>query len=120
MPAPPSSIFQEFRPWGNFTQYTHNQLSTIKIIEINADGILSLQLHHHRDELWVPLDDGVVAEIGEKIIRAEKGKPLFVPRETKHRLSASKTARVLEIAFGNFDENDIVRLEDAYGRAPKH
>ncbi len=116
MVSPLSSIFQEFRPWGNFSQYTHNQISTVKIIEINAGGILSLQLHHLRDELWIPLDEGIVAEIGGQKIHAEVGKPLFVPKETKHRLSAEKKSRVLEIAFGNFDENDIVRFDDKYGR----
>lgn len=116
MISPLSTIFQEFRPWGNFTQYTHNASTTVKIIEVSSNGILSLQLHHHRDELWIPLDEGIIAEIGDKKIIAEKGKPLWVPRETIHRLSASKTARVLEIAFGNFDENDIVRLDDKYGR----
>ncbi len=111
-----SAIFQEFRPWGNFTQYSHNTPTTVKIIEINPLGVLSLQLHHFRDELWIPLDDGIIAEIAGKKVVAEKGKPLWVPRETVHRLSASKSARVLEIAFGHFDENDIVRLEDNYGR----
>lgn len=116
MASPLSTIFQEFRPWGNFTQYTHNTLTTVKIIEINPNGVLSLQRHHLRDELWIPLDEGVVAEIGGEKIIAVKGAPLWVPRETVHRLSASKNARVLEIAFGNFDENDIVRLDDNYGR----
>ncbi len=117
MTSPLSTIFQEFRPWGNFSQYTHNQLSTVKIIEINAGGMLSLQLHHLRDEVWIPLDEGIVAEIAGEKIRAQVGKPLFVPKKTTHRLSAEKKARVLEIAFGEFDENDIVRLDDVYGRS---
>jgi mannose-6-phosphate isomerase-like protein (cupin superfamily) len=116
MDSPLSTIFQEFRPWGNFTQYSHNTLTTVKIIEINAGGVLSLQLHHFRDELWIPLDEGIVAEINGEKISARVGVPLFVPKETTHRLSASKKARVLEISFGKFDENDIVRFNDVYGR----
>ena len=48
-------------------------------------------------------------EIGEKV---------FIPRGTVHRLSSSaeKEVRILEISFGEFDEEDIVRLDDVYGR----
>lgn len=113
---PISNIYFESRPWGNFTQYTHDVLSTVKVIEIIGGEILSLQLHHFRDELWVALDEGIVAEAAGQKHFLSPGETLFVPRETKHRLSASKTARVLEIAFGKFDENDIVRFEDKYGR----
>lgn len=116
---PISSIYFESRPWGSFTQYTHNQLSTVKIIAIKSGEILSLQLHHHRDELWIALDDGIIAEAAGEKHFLKVGETLFVPRETKHRLSASTHARVLEIAFGEFDENDIVRFEDKYGREKK-
>jgi mannose-1-phosphate guanylyltransferase/mannose-6-phosphate isomerase len=113
---PISQIYFEKRPWGNFTQYTHDQPSTVKIIEVKGGEILSLQLHHHRDELWVALDEGIIAESAGERHFLKPMQTLFVPRETLHRLSASKTARVLEIAFGKFDENDIVRFEDKYGR----
>jgi mannose-1-phosphate guanylyltransferase/mannose-6-phosphate isomerase len=43
---------------------------------------------------------------------------LFIPRETVHRLSSvgEERLRILEISFGEFEEDDIVRLEDIYGR----
>lgn len=113
---PHSTPLHVHRPWGNFFQYTQNQSTTVKIIEIDAGGVLSLQKHAQRDEVWIPLDDGILAEINGEKICAKVGEMLFVPRETMHRLSAAKKARVLEIAFGHFDEDDIVRLEDAYGR----
>ena len=106
------------KPWGRFEQYTHNILSTVKIITVDPGGTLSLQYHHHRDELWVVLDPGVKVELGEKVLHPEVGEKLFIPRETTHRLSCEgeRPVRILEVSFGEFDEDDIVRLEDAYGR----
>ncbi|MBV9454763.1 MAG: phosphomannose isomerase type II C-terminal cupin domain [Rubrobacter sp.] len=106
------------KPWGRFEQYTHNILSTVKIITVDPGGTLSLQYHHNRDELWVVLDAGAKVELGEKVLHPEAGEKLFIPRETTHRLSCEgeRPVRILEVSFGEFDEDDIVRLEDAYGR----
>ena len=105
------------RPWGQFEQFTRNEHSTVKIIEINAGKRLSLQSHQHREEWWVALDDGVVAEIDGVQKMLKKGEHVFVPKGSRHRLSSPyKKLRVLEIAFGVFDEEDIIRYEDDWGR----
>ena len=113
-------IIEVEKPWGTFEQFTHNMLSTVKVITVQPDGILSLQYHHRRDELWVVLDAGAQVEVGDTLLRPQAGERVFIPRETPHRLSAigEGPVRVLEISFGEFDEEDIVRLEDVYGRAP--
>lgn len=113
----PSSLKID-KPWGKFDQYTHNLPSTVKIITVAPGGILSRQYHQQRDELWVILDSGARVELGEDILMPESGDELYIPRETVHRLSATgdEPVRVLEISFGEFDENDIVRMEDVYGR----
>lgn len=104
------------KPWGNFTQFTHNEKTTVKIITVNKGGVLSLQSHRKRKELWVALDDGLTATIKGKSTMLRKGGMLIVPLGAKHRLAASKKARLLEISFGKFDEKDIIRYEDKYGR----
>jgi mannose-6-phosphate isomerase len=106
------------KPWGKFEQYTHNLLSTVKVITVDSGGSLSLQYHHWRDELWVVLDEGAEIQLGDTVIRPQGGERIFIPRTTVHRLSAAgdRPVRILEISFGEFDENDIVRLEDVYGR----
>ncbi|PLS85020.1 MAG: mannose-6-phosphate isomerase [Actinobacteria bacterium] len=106
------------KPWGRFEQYTHNLPSTVKIITVEPGGRLSLQYHHGRDELWVVLDPGIRIELGEEILDPEPETTIFIPRGTVHRLSCvgEHPARILEISFGVFDEDDIVRLEDVYGR----
>lgn len=106
------------KPWGKFEQYTHNAPSTVKIITVSPGGTLSRQYHHRRDELWVVLDSGARVELDDEILRPRSGDKLYIPRQTVHRLSAiGEEVRILEISFGEFDEEDIVRLEDVYGRA---
>ena len=109
----------DFRPWGKFTQYAHNQKVTVKIIEIQPYQRLSLQRHQHRDEYWVPLDDGLVATISGERIGLISSKEVYIPRGTTHTIENLnyERARFLEIAFGHFDENDIERLDDKYGRS---
>jgi mannose-6-phosphate isomerase len=114
----PPSVKVE-RPWGKFEQYTHNLPCTVKIITVAPGGTLSRQYHHMRDELWVVLDPGVCVELDGEVLHPEPEEKLFIPRETVHRLSSAGEAevRVLEISFGHFDEDDIVRIDDIYGRA---
>ncbi len=114
--APPTTRVE--KPWGEFEQYTHNLPSTVKVITVKPGGILSSQYHHGRDEIWVALDPGARVQIGEEILHPEPGEKTFIPRETVHRLSApgESPVRILEISLGVFDEEDIVRLEDVYGR----
>jgi mannose-1-phosphate guanylyltransferase/mannose-6-phosphate isomerase len=112
-----AKVVVDERPWGRFVQYTSNQVSTVKILYVKANGVLSKQKHKMRDELWVMLDDGMKVEIDGKVLFPKKGEDMFIPRNTLHRLSSKKGGRVLEIAFGKFDENDIERAEDVYGRS---
>lgn len=113
----PPSVEVE-KPWGRFERYTHNLESTVKIITVNPKAKLSGQYHHHRDELWVVLDEGAVVELDGETSRPGVGEKLFIPRGTVHRLSCEgeRPVRILEISLGHFDEGDIVRLEDVYGR----
>ena len=106
------------KPWGEFQQYTHNLPSTVKVITVRTGGALSLQYHNKRDELWVVLDPGAQVEVGDQLLKPEPEETVFIPRRTPHRLSAigEEPVRILEISLGEFDENDIVRLEDIYGR----
>lgn len=54
---------------------------------------------------------------GEKTFIAKKGDEFIIDKETKHRIEGlDKDAHVLEISFGEFDEKDIFRVEDDFGR----
>jgi mannose-1-phosphate guanylyltransferase/mannose-6-phosphate isomerase len=94
-----------------------NEPVTVKILEVKAGEQTSLQSHRHRSELWVALDDGACVEIEGRILRPQPMEMVFIPQGAKHRLiGEDKTYRVLEISFGYFDEDDIIRYEDKYGR----
>jgi mannose-6-phosphate isomerase len=116
----PPSIKVE-KPWGNYEQFTHNLSCTVKVITVAPGGTLSRQYHYHRDELWVVLDVGARVEVGKEVLEPEAGEKLFIPRQTVHRLSAvgDQAVRILEISLGEFDEEDIIRLDDLYGRVVK-
>ena len=110
------AIYYEGRPWGAFRQFTLNQNSTVKILSLNPKSILSLQYHNHRSEFWrVIKGSGFVIRDGEEIAVTE-GDEFFIPQGMSHRLKTEDDSlEVLEISFGEFDENDIIRLEDNYG-----
>ena len=106
------------RPWGFFEQFTHGESTTVKIIVVRAGEALSLQSHEKRDEFWRVLDGEGTILVGDTYTQARAGDEFFIPRNTKHRAegSATKNLRFLEIAFGEFAEDDIVRYEDKYRR----
>jgi len=109
--------YSEKRPWGGFEQFTLNEISTVKILTINPKQKFSLQYHKNRKELWRFLDNPAKVTVGKKTFRVKKGDEIIIPKKTNHRIEAySKPVKVLEIAFGKFDEKDIVRIEDKYGR----
>jgi len=111
-------IIEDERPWGRFRRYTLNEVSTVKIITVLPGQSLSEQRHQRRQELWVVLDDGIEVHIGDTATVADKGDEFFITAGETHRLSCvgDVPARILEVAFGEFDEADIERLSDDYGR----
>ena len=111
-------IYSEGRPWGRFEKFHENKSCTIKLIYINANSRLSLQYHKKRSEFWKVIKGTAMVELDEKAILLREGDTITIPRQAKHRVAARESECViLEIAYGRFDENDIVRLEDDYRRA---
>jgi len=105
------------RPWGRELWISDQKPSMVKILTINPGELLSLQYHHNRDEFWHVLSGDGFAVIGDSRVPLSPGGDHFVPREIHHRLEGgTSTLDLLELAFGDFDEGDIVRLEDKYGR----
>ena len=105
------------RPWGNFERFTLNEKTTVKIITVNEGQSISLQTHEHRDEFWRVIKGSGVIRIGDKDNDAHEGDKFFCQRHAEHRVTGGPEGTVfLEIAFGDFDEGDITRLEDRYGR----
>jgi len=78
---------------------------------------LSLQYHHNRDEFWRVVSGKAHITIGDDIKEGKEDDEFFIPKETKHRIvTTDSPVKILEISFGHFGEEDIVRIEDAYDR----
>lgn len=113
--APP--VEQVNRPWGSFRQYAHNREVTVSLMIVAPGQRLSLQAHTARAELWIVLDDGALVQVDEQLIEADAGAEIWIPAGAKHRLASRGPAvRVLEVAFGNWQQTDIRRFADDYAR----
>lgn len=110
--------FQEQRPWGNFEQFTLNEISTVKIITVETGQAFSLQTHKKRSEFWKVLGGEGFVTHGDQREPVEIGKLYILPQGALHRMESTTSPIIfLEVALGDFDENDIERIEDNYGRS---
>ena len=106
------------RPWGLFERFTLNEPSTVKIITVNAHEAFSLQTHANREEFWHVISGTAKVTLGSETLEVAPGSNIFIHKNTEHRLEAHDApCTFLEIAYGEFDEHDITRIEDKYGRA---
>lgn len=121
LPDPRERAFVAERPWGRFQQLVHNERVTVKVITVEPGHRLSLQRHENRGEMWLVLDHAMHIELDGRQWDAQPGEYVWVPDGATHRLSnrLDTPCRILEVAFGDFDEADIERLEDDYAR-PEH
>jgi mannose-1-phosphate guanylyltransferase / mannose-6-phosphate isomerase len=107
------------RPWGSYTVLEEGEHFKIKSIEVKPGASLSLQMHHHRSEHWVVVSGLAKVINGEREIYINTNESTFIPSGQKHRLAnPGKTPCVIiEVQSGTYvGEDDIVRLEDNYGR----
>lgn len=109
--------YEEERPWGSFRKFTDNVISTVKIITVNPNKKLSLQSHNKRAEFWKVIGGSGIFEIDGNKYEVRVGDEYKIPVGILHRITAKEEGlSVLEIATGEFYEDDIVRYEDDYGR----
>ena len=117
IPEQQPPVRQVIRPWGGFRQYANNEAVTVSLMTVQPNQRLSLQSHAGRAELWIMLDAGAIVQVGDAILHPNAGDEIWIPVNAKHRLSsAGPPVRVLEVAFGNWQQNDIVRYEDDFNR----
>jgi len=106
------------RPWGRFTVIgSWPSKITVKILTIDPHSRLSLQKHRLRDEEWLCVGGVAEVQVDERTFRLKAGEKAFIPRRHLHRVGSDVGAEILEVAYGTFKEDDIIRTEDDYGRA---
>lgn len=108
-----------YRPWGTFTVLEEGPGYKIKRIEVYPGGVLSRQYHYHRSEHWVVISGQARVTRGQEVLSLQPNESTFIPLEMEHRLENPGTEPVVIIEVQNgayLGEDDIVRLEDIYGR----
>lgn len=108
------------RPWGRWEVLETGDGYAVKRITVKPGAILSLQLHHHREEHWVVVEGRARVTRGEEVLELGRSGSVFLPLGTPHRIENPGATPLVfvEVQVGDrLDENDIVRLEDRYGRS---
>jgi mannose-6-phosphate isomerase-like protein (cupin superfamily) len=107
------------KPWGYEYIWAHTPHYAGKILSIREGCQLSLQLHEHKHESISLLSGTLEVELEEADGRTtcycvRRGDSLYIPAGRRHRFRAVTACRVIEVSTPELD--DIVRLEDDYGR----
>lgn len=106
------------KPWGHELVFAENERYAGKILHLDGGHCLSLQYHERKDETLYVLNGEVALSVeidGEmKDMRLKKGDVFRIRPGVRHRLSAEADCDLVEVSSPEID--DVVRLEDAYGR----
>ncbi|MGE0211756.1 MAG: mannose-1-phosphate guanylyltransferase/mannose-6-phosphate isomerase [Parvibaculaceae bacterium] len=107
------------RPWGCYQTLESGGRYRVKRLKIHPGGRLSLQKHLHRAEHWVVVSGTALVRIGEGVRTVHENESIFIPIGATHRLEnpGRIDLEVVEVQSGSYtEEDDIIRIEDAYGR----
>jgi mannose-6-phosphate isomerase len=108
------------RPWGAYLVLDDGPDAKVKRITVDPGQRLSLQLHNRRAEHWLVVTGTAVVTLGAEEVVVGEGRSIDIPTGTAHRVHnpGSEPLVFIEVQLGDyFGEDDIVRLDDDYGRA---
>lgn len=108
-----------YRPWGFYEDIVFGPRYRVKRIMVNPGARLSLQMHHHRAEHWVVVTGTarITRDTEEMLLSEDQSS--YIPIGMTHRLEnpGKVPLELIEVQTGSYvGEDDIVRLEDVYGR----
>jgi len=110
------------RPWGWYENLDHGSRFQVKRILVKPGARLSLQMHHHRAEHWVVVSGTAEVTNGTTVTMLTENQSTYIPLGQTHRLAnpGKVPLEIIEVQSGSYlGEDDIVRFEDSYGRAPQ-
>lgn len=110
------------RPWGSYEGVDSGERFQVKRIIVNPGASLSLQKHHHRAEHWIVVKGTATVTCGKNVMLLSENQSTYIPLGEIHRLEnpGQIPLEIIEVQSGSYlDEDDIVRLEDVYGREPQ-
>ena len=108
-----------YRPWGSYEGVQQGERYQVKRITVKPGERLSLQKHHHRSEHWIVVRGTAEVTRGEEVFTLSENESTYIPLGVVHRLEnpGKLTLELIEVQVGAYlGEDDIVRLEDQYGR----
>jgi mannose-1-phosphate guanylyltransferase/mannose-6-phosphate isomerase len=108
-----------YRPWGNYRTVDAGERFQVKRITVKPGAKLSLQKHYHRAEHWVVVHGTAMVQRGEERMLVRENESVYIPIGTEHRLEnpGKVPLQLIEVQSGPYlGEDDIVRIEDTYGR----
>ncbi len=111
--------YKEKRPWGSFENLLDEEYCKVKRIIVKPNQRLSYQFHYKRTEHWVIVQGDAIVTLDDEEYLFTEGMVVEIPVKTKHRVrnAFDKDLIFIETQTGTyFGEDDIVRLEDDYGR----
>jgi len=109
----------DVRPWGSWEVLDAGLGYKVKRISVRPHARLSLQTHAHRSEHWMVVSGVATCTVGDQEVVLRAGERVHVPLGERHRIAnrQEEALIVIEVQFGSYlGEDDIVRLEDDYGR----
>ncbi len=107
------------RPWGWYETVSEAPGNKVKRIRVHAGQQLSLQKHRQRAEHWVVVQGVARVTVGALVLDLTAGQHVDIAIGEVHRLAnmTQQTVEIVEVQFGSYlGEDDIVRLQDDYGR----
>ena len=109
---------KEVRPWGSFENLLDEEGYKVKKITVNPNQRLSLQLHRHRSEYWHILSGVGEMQVGDCMWTVSAGSHIEIEKLEVHRIAneGDTPIVILELQKGDCQEDDIIRIEDDYGR----
>lgn len=108
-----------YRPWGKYDSIDVGERYQVKRITVKPGAKLSVQMHHHRAEHWVVVSGTASVTNGEKTFLVSENESTYIPIGQIHALEnpGKVPLELIEVQTGSYlGEDDIVRLEDNYGR----
>jgi len=109
-----------YRPWGSYDSIGVGERFQVKRIVVKPGAALSLQKHAHRAEHWVVVSGVAEVTCDERVFDLHENESTYIPLGSVHRLRnrGTEPVELIEVQSGSYlGEDDIVRLEDVYGRS---
>ena len=118
----PETHLRSYRPWGFFESLAMGPRFQVKLLHVDPGQKLSMQMHHHRSEHWIVVQGTAKVVVGEieKLVRENESVYIFSTQWHRLENPGKVPLELIEVQIGSYlGEDDIIRTDDIYQRAPE-